>query len=93
MLNILDWLWHGCRCCVIIVIWEVVSIENELYMSWDLWIVMLREDIVDNRLECDVRVYDVDVDIDVGVDYHGWEIDRDMVSIAWHWVTCTIVRW
>ena len=36
---------------------------------------------------------DVDVDIDVGVDYHGWDIDRDMVSIAWHWVTCTIARW
>ena len=29
---------------------------------------MLKEDIVDNRLKGDVRVYDVDVDNDVDVD-------------------------
>ena len=39
------------------------------------WRVMLREDIVDNKLK-------VDVDVDVDVDYCGWDIDRDMVSIA-----------
>ena len=35
---------------------------------------MLREDIVDNRLKGDVRVYDVDDEIDVDVDD---EIDVD----------------
>ena len=56
---------------------------------------MLREDIVGNRLKGDVRVYDVDVeiDVDVDVDYCGWDIDRDMVSIARHWNWCTIARW
>ena len=39
---------------------------------------MLREDIVDNRLKGDVRVYDVNID------YCGRDIDRDMVSIASH---------
>ena len=32
---------------------------------------MLRGDIVDNRLEGDVRVYDIDVDVDINVDYCG----------------------
>ena len=50
---------------------------------------MLREDIVDNRLKGDVRMHDVDVD----VEYCGWDIDKDMVSIAWHWNFCTIARW
>ena len=36
---------------------------------------MLRGDIVDNRLEGDVRVYDVDVDVDVEVDV---DIDVDV---------------
>ena len=27
-------IWHGCRCSVIVVIWEVVSIEKELDVSW-----------------------------------------------------------
>ena len=54
---------------------------------------MLREDIVGNRLKGDVKVYDVDVEIDVDVDYCGWDIDRDMVSIAWHCNLCTIARW
>ena len=31
--------------------------------------VMLREDIVDNRLKGDVRMYDVDDEIDVNFDY------------------------
>ena len=51
------------------------------------WRVMLREDIMDNRLKGDVRVYDVDVD------YCGWDVDMDMVSFAWHWDLCTIARW
>ena len=55
------------------------------------WRIMLRGDIVDNRLEGDVRGYDVNTDVDV--DYCGWDIDRDMVSIAWHWNLCTIARW
>ena len=41
---------------------------------------MLRGDIVDNRLEGDVRGYDVNTDVDV--DYCGRDIDRDMLSIA-----------
>ena len=48
---------------------------------------MLREDIMDNRLKGDIRVYDIDVD------YCGWDVDMDMVSFAWHWDFCTIVRW
>ena len=33
------------------------------------WRVMLREDIVDNRLKGDVRMYGVDNEIDVNFDY------------------------
>ena len=36
--------------------------------------VMMREDVVDNRLKGDVRVHDVD--------YCGCNIDRDMVRFA-----------
>ena len=41
-----------------------MSIENELRCELRFWRVMLREDIVDNRLKGDVRMYDIDVIVD-----------------------------
>ena len=49
---------------------------------------MLREDIVDNRLKGDVRMYGVHNEIDVDFDYCD-EILKlmDIVRFAWHWYT------